>query len=272
MNRRLITRLVLAAVVVFAVADAAHALSIGVNSRRSSNGATLMPASDVAGVVPQANWNNGPQASSGTEAGIVGPTPGVLVDDLGNATGMTMQFSAPGAWSVGTGGSGGAADKRMMTGYLDMSGDGAGQIITIDLANIPYAEYDVFLYHSSATGANRTMRVTANDGVVASTLYTRNLAPADQFNGFILDQHVTLADSNASLAGGNYVQFLGLTGSTLHLETQGLGAADGGHPGGGNTRRGPIQGIQIVLVPEPATLSLLAFGGISLLLRRRRRR
>lgn len=271
MWRGLVTGLLAIAVLLVSL-SAADATSIGVNFRRESNGATLMDAGDIAGVIPQANWNNAPADNVGTEAGIVGPTAGVVVDDLGAPTGMTMTFNAPGTWSAGTTGSGGAADKKMMTGYLDMTGDGQGQTITVELADIPYAMYDVYIYHSSAGGPNRSMLATVNDGLTSATYYTRNLSPADRFDGFTLDQHLSLANSNASEIGGNYLHFRALEGSGLTITTMGIGAADGGHPGGGNTRRGPIQGIQVVLIPEPATLSLFGLGGLAALLRRRKRR
>ena len=222
--------------------------TISVNFRRNTGVIELAPTA-VAGVVPVANWNNAPAAASGS--GIA------LVDYLGAATSATMDYNSPGTWSVTHSGSGDQADRDMMNGYLDMGGDGFGQSITVTFANIPYALYDVYVYHSSSGGPNRSMSVTANG---TTTVYTRNLSPADVFDGFVLDQHATLVDSNASATGGNYVKFSGLTGSSLTIVTTGIGSADGGYPGSDNTRRGPIQGIQITAVPEPSAVLLGVLG------------
>jgi hypothetical protein len=212
-----------------------------------------MDSADVAGVVPVGNWNNAPSGSSDTNVS--------LVDDSGAASSTTMDFSAPGAWSVGTDGAGSPADKKMMTGYLDMSGNGSGQTIDVSFADIPYALYDVYVYHSSSGGPNRSMSVTLNG---STTVYTRNLSPANTFDGFLLDQHDTLDASNASADGGNYVMFSRVSGDVLSIVAQGIGASDGGYPGSGDTRRGPIQGIQIHEVPEPSALLLAAAGILGL--------
>lgn len=75
-------------------------------------------------------------------------------------------------------------------------------------------------------------------------VHTRNLAEQNVFNEFILDQHDTLELSNESEDGGNYVLWTGLSGD-LSIEGEGIGVDDGAALGG-NTRRAPIQGIQIV--------------------------
>lgn len=217
------------------IATNLNAQSIGLNFVRGSTGASSLSAGDIAGVVPAGNWNNAPQANANNHSDFA------LTDDSGAATSATAAWSSGGAsWSVTTSGPGGAADKLMMTGYLDQGGNGAGQIHTITINNIPYATYDVYLYHSSSGGANRTARYNAN----GDDLFTRNLDPANTFNGFANAQYSSIARAaNFGNPAGNYVRWQGLSG-TLSIEGQGLGDEDGG--AGGNTRRAPIQGIQIV--------------------------
>jgi len=114
-------------------------------------------------------------------------------------------------------------------------------------------------------GANRTARYQAN----GTDIWARNLDPANTFNGFTLSGYDTLAEA-ADLANpaGNGVLWTGLNGD-LGIEGQGSGDADGG--AGGNTRRAPIQGIQIVeRIPEPGSTALLLVGVSVAMLRRRR--
>lgn len=212
--------------------------TISLNFVRASGGETPLASFDTAGVVPVGNWNNAPQANANSHSNFA------LVDNSGAASGATASWQSGGAtFSVATTGSGGAADKKMMTGYLDQSGNGLNQIHTVTVSNIPYANYDVYLYHSSSGGANRTARYRAN----TVDLFTRNLGTTNTFNGFVQNQHATLAAANASGTGGNYVKWSNLSG-TLSIETQGIGASEGGYPGSDDTRRAPVQGIQIVKV------------------------
>ena len=117
------------------------------------------------------------------------------------------------------------------------------------MTNIPFASDEVYLYHSSSGGANRTARYQAN----GTDIWARNLDPANTFNGFTLSGYDTLAEA-ADLANpaGNGVLWTGLNGD---LGIEGQGGA------GGNTRRAPIQGIQIVeRIPEPGSTILLLVG------------
>ncbi len=240
----------------------AHASTISLNFVRGSNGATALAPGDVAGVVAEDHWNNAPQATANNHTGLA------LVDGDNLATTATADWVTGGAsWSTATAGAGSASNQAMMTGYLDQGGDGNGQIHTITINAIPYANYDVYLYHSSSGGANRTARYQAG-GI---DIWTRNLDPANTFDGFVQAGYATLAE--AAVAGGNtagnYVLWQGLSGAILNIEGQGFGDADGGS--GGNTRRAPIQGIQIVeTIPEPGSTLLLLIGSFAALGRRRR--
>ena len=209
--------------------------AISLNFVRGSSGETSLDPTDLAGVAAATNWNNTTTANAdfGTDV--------PLSDSFGNATGALATWqSGAASWSVVTAGTGSAGDMKMMTGYLDQSGDGNGQIHTITVTNIPYPVYTVYLYHSSSGGPDRTARYQAN-GI---DLFTRNLNPANTFNGFVKAQYETLADAALlDNPAGNYVVWENLSGD-LTIEGQGIGAADGGN--GGNTRRAPIQGIQIV--------------------------
>jgi hypothetical protein len=220
--------------------------AISLNFVRASSGATALDVTDVAGVIPVSNWNNATQANANADTDFS------LLDDTGSATGATATWlSGSASWSVATAGAGSEGDKKMMTGYLDQAGDGAGQIHMVTIDNIPYGTYDVYLYHSSSGGPNRSVRFNAN----GTNLFTRNLDPANTFDGFVNAQYDTLAE--AALAGGNpagnYVVWEGLSG-TLTIAAEGLGDLEEGS--GGNTRRAPIQGIQIVSAAPAAPFEI----------------
>ena len=229
--------------------------AISLNFVRGSTGQTALAPGEAAGFIKAGFWNNAPQATANGMTGFV------LLNGSGEDSGATADWQSGGAsWSVATAGTGSAADMKMMTGYLDQGGDGNGQVHSITVHNVPYPSYNVYLYHSSSNGANRTARYQAN----SIDLFTRNLDPADTFDGWVHDQHATLEASNSSASGGNYVVWEGLSGSTLTIEAQGISANEGGFPGSGETRRAPVQGIQIV--PAPAIELRIAASGDDLVL------
>jgi hypothetical protein len=219
---------------------------ISLNFVRASTGATALDAVDVAGFVPVSRWNNARTTNANVEAGGI-----TLQNDGGNDTTAVATWQTAGtSWSVGIAGIGSEANKKMMTGYLDQSGDGAEQVHLINISDIPYANYDVYLYHSSSGGANRTARYQVN-GI---DVYTRNLDPANTFDEFVNAQYGTLAEAvNVANSAGNYVLWENLSGD-LVIEGQGLGDSDGGS--GGEARRAPIQGIQIVSSVAPAPFEI----------------
>ena len=235
MNKMIYTMFAISCFVMTAQAQGQSVISL--NFFRLSSGAGLMESSDVAGVVPVANWNTATEDNAHSELDGID-----LVFDNGEESGAIATWQTGAAsWSVGTAGDGSEGDKIMMTGYLDQNGSGLNQIHEVMVSDIPFEKYSVLLYHSSSGGANRTARYDAN-GI---ELFTRNLDPANTFDEFILDQHETLEDSNDSPTGGNYVEWSDLSGD-LEIFAQGIGFDEGGHDLGGNVRRAPIQGIQIV--------------------------
>ncbi|MGI9244474.1 MAG: hypothetical protein ACR2RV_26980, partial [Verrucomicrobiales bacterium] len=236
MSIRSISATLTIALATLALIGNARAEVISLNFIRN-DGAGEMTAADQAGAVASINWNTATLANADFE------TVGIpLVDGSGAATTATATWQTGGAsWSVPLTGAGAAGDLLMMTGYLDQGGDGSGQIHMVTIAGIPYANYDVYLYHSSAGGANRSARYNAN----GADIFTRNLEPAGVFDEFIGAGYATLAEAaNLANPAGNFVLWEGLGGATLNIQAEGLGNADGGS--GGDTRRAPIQGIQIV--------------------------
>ena len=233
--------LVVWAVSVMVVSGIANAGSIGINM--GADRASLDPT-DIAGVAAQGNWNNG--------SGGVGSASG-LMDDAGAITsaGAAWTNHDPGGsvwgdtWQV-PGRGAGSADDKLMTAYIDpIWGDCVSEIT---LSDIPYAQYDAYVYFG-----------TDNEGGIGyvtdgATTYSYTIDVSAPFTTFIQ----TLATDNSAPVA-NYAVFSGLTGSSLTLIT---GTTDVAQVGG-------MMGIQIVEVPEPMTLSLLALGGMGLIRRRR---
>lgn len=212
-------------------------------------------STSVAGVVPVANWNN---SYDGTGASTTPPTVGSpelnLIDDSGNGTTMDIHFSGTAQWHLGPFWTGapqdvdGTYNKSLLKGYVDMVG---GNPVTINLAEIPYAQYDIYIYLSADT-ADREGFVTDT----ASTYFFRTYG-SDAISGpnavFVQATETSDLGSNAL---ATYARFSNLTGSAQNLSV--FAAGNGG-----------IAGFQVVQVPEPSVAILGGLGMLTLVRRRR---
>jgi hypothetical protein len=225
----------------------ADAQKIGVNfgadDAGSSNAASLAPG-DVAGVVPQANWNNASLASGSiTDA----------IDDSGTATTLDVAWASEESWS-GVGGTPLTGDGVLVNSWISENGGDAAPS-TITVSEIPYDLYDLYIYvgHDRAdedtsfseTGGAFTDFVTLED-------VTGVTVAADPF----VFNEITTSGSS-----GNYFLASGLSQDSLGIE---FSVANG--------QRAPVNGFQIVLVPEPSSLVLLSMAGLMFGHRLRRRK
>lgn len=242
----------LAGAVTALIMVASHAATISVNV--GFNG--TLASTDVVGVVPAANWNeisatnNNPSSSS-------------LINDSGTpVTGMSVSFM--GNQNTYNNDGSNNPTQRMFSGFLN------GGTMAVDLSNIPYDAYDVYIYYSGFI-PNQSLTWVASDitgaPIVVDTQYSvRGTGVAfDIYNtyGFVQSQYSTLAAANSDAAlpvlGGNYLKFSGLTADNLRIaETSRNGFGEIG-----------FAGIQVVQVPEPSILGLLALAP-ALAFRRRR--
>ena len=197
------------------VATAAPAGSIGVNFVGTSP--TPMGASETAGVLVQANWNNATGATSST--------PLALVDKAGAATAATVAWSANGIWMTPIPDTAGNA--RLMKGYLDSS---STSTTTVTVAGLAQRTYDVYVY---ADGDNkvysRSAAYTISGTGITTTTVTLIDAPSTNFGGTF---------TRATNSAGNYVKF-SITAAGFTLRATGTEPVDG-------SRRAPVNGIQIV--------------------------
>jgi hypothetical protein len=208
---------------------------------------------NVAGVVPVANWNNSWPAN---------PTVN-LVDDTGAATTVDLAYESFNSWSItgshpGVDGDG-TYNRELLNGYLNSGPAAWGPSIThsrVAISQIDYALYDIIVYFS-ADVAGREGSVT--DG---ATIYYFNTVGSASVSGSSAVFAGTADTAGLYTTSANYAVFSGLSGASQTITVQ---MRD-------NDEWGGIAGFQVVAIPEPASAASL--GGMVVLLaaftRRRR--
>src|SRR3984957_9040330 len=184
-----------------------------------------MATTEVAGVIPEPNWNDA--------SGVSSSSPLSLIDDTGAATSATVTWSSNDIWDTPITDQPGNA--RMMKGYLDTA---SNSTTTVTVAGLPTSAggYQVYVYADGDNGsATRTGIYTISGAGITTTSIDLTDAANTNFSG-------TFTQANNST--GNYVVFtINAAGFTLSATG---GAASDGFP------RAPINGIQIVPInPTP---------------------
>ena len=226
-----------------------QAAVVSINFGSNQTNGSLAPAT-AAGAYSAANWNN------------VSADGATLVDSTGASTSVTVNGASgfPGSWGNGkiTANTGG---EQLYKGYLDIQGTATSLVIGgLSATTI----YQIYVYSNGENNSNglaqsRTGTFTLG-GVSTGITDGRTGEVESTFNG---SYNLVPAGTTAE---GNYTIFT-VTGATSYtLTAQGTFA----EPGRGDPYlRSPINGIQIVSVPEP-TLGLL--GGLAALVMLRVRR
>jgi hypothetical protein len=160
-------------------------------------------------------------------------TPG-LIDSQGGGTGATL-FVSGGYVGVSSAVSPGTPTANLLHSAADDNGH------SIVLSNIPYPTYDVYVY-------------VAGQGSTAG-LYTANSVTLQAYNSS--DGSTAFVDASSPF--GTYIDFVGLSGPTLTITA--VGQSPSTITG---QYQSPVDGFQVVLTPEPTSLTLFACGAICL--------
>lgn len=199
---------------------------------------------DVAGVVPAANWNNLP-GQAGTDVG------GLFYNNAGTpvASGATVTWNSPNTWRSGGNNAFPAGPNKVLTaGYLD-TGNTVDNGISITVSNLDAVlrtpAYDVYVYFVSDSGDNRGGGYTINDGVNNIVKYGSTLASP---TAFVEDPGTDIDNS----IDGTHLRFRGLTGTSFTLTSLTTLTTPNGF-------RAPINAIQIIggvsLAPGPGDVN-----------------
>jgi beta-lactam-binding protein with PASTA domain len=176
---------------------------------------------EIAGVVPQPNWNS----ADGAEA----DTPLALVDETGTSTGATVTWSAASLWLTQIQDAPG--NPGMMKGYLNTSTKPNNpSTTTVTVSGLARRTYDVYVYTDGDNRADlRSASYSISGPDITTTTITVIDAPDTDFTGTF-----TAAEDSA----GNYVKFrIAATGFTISA-TPVSSVKD--------SLRAPLNGIQIV--------------------------
>ncbi len=266
---------------------------ISINVGADSTAATMMRTTDTAGVgdARVTNWNNvigtaTSTASTSVSTGIrTTPdgtninTPTSLIDNTGALTGAQVSWSyTANATQTTNAVSALSDDQRMFGRYHETQLPTAWTTTSpysFTVTNIPYAQYDVYVYVTTTSTGGSQSRVgkyeingqeffvrPVNDG----TTWTKGPWPAyyQQGTDTVAVSYGVSQAAASTQDDGNYAVFSAISGSSFTLDLSAWTTT-------GTTARGVIAGFQIVqVIPEPASMALLGLGGLTLLVRRRR--
>ena len=159
------------------------------------------------------------------------------------------------------------SDGRFMNGYLDVSSSPG---VTLSFTNLNSLTnglpYSVLVYTDGDTSLRRSQFTLAGATTGNGTFFTEdngNFPGNGTTANYVRSTATTDAAAEALTGINNYVQFDGVTGNSFTLQAFGTNFVNG-------AARAPINGIQIVTVPEPTALVGL-IGGAGMLLGFRRR-
>ena len=225
--------------------------SISINFGADEPSGARSDVTGAAGIAGTQNWNN-LDLLAGTDVALKMDQLGVAV----NST-ATVSWQSANTWSsAGRGEENNTApagnDRNLMTGYLDTNNTA---VTTVHVKGLDSAvitpEYAVAVYIQGGVNGRGGQYTVTTEGQVS----TLSLTTTTAFDGTYVP---------GGMAGANYLVFTGFTDPEFTLTAT--------PTEGGGTMRAPINGIEIVAIPEPSTLMLLGLGmlGITGLALRRR--
>ena len=239
-------------------AASAAVISVNFDGAQFGGGASILGSSDVSGVEAVDNWNNVTGSSVGGSS-----TATALTDETGGATGTSLTYFER-FWSDGTAGT--TANENMTQSYTNTTTGVASEAMSFAGIGSAFTAsgYDVIVY-LGITDRNgpREFGVNIDGGTAQWIQVERHTNGLDTFSSTTFASEAIAA---VSTTDSNYIRFTGITASSFSINF----LSDSGL---GDSERVGVRGIQLVAVPEPASVSLLLGTSCAalLLLRRRRR-
>lgn len=244
-----------------------HAASIALNFSQNTSNQNFAGGSNIGPTsIDSSNFNN---TNNFTTGAIATGTKENLVNDSGIITTVDASWSSGGVYYNREDGVG-DDENKLVVGYLDDGGSG----ISINLTNISYSSYNVYVLFSSDEGQGTATSYTATNNLIVngSNLFGQiitgdNTATTATAYGSLIDANAGGSSNWVEITGdgaGNQTQ----TGNYALLEGQAGDLTITSTRSGG---RGSIAGVIIedTSIPEPSTTLLIGLGGLTLLRRKR---
>ncbi|MHB9008400.1 MAG: LamG-like jellyroll fold domain-containing protein [Limisphaerales bacterium] len=220
--------------------------SIGISFQGGgANGSpTVMNSNDIAGIHPQAYWNNTQSAATGFFPYEITVEPFEIIDLVNSdnqVTDITFEWASSGTWGSGTGTN--SATQRMLNGYNHANPGAALEVRTLTFGNVPTGTHSVIAYLVGPPLDFRDANYTVT-GQTESTYYVR-VINVDEYNaapGFY--RGVSTDPTKRDLA--TFVRFDNVRAAadgTIKLSWDTLTTGD---------RGAPVNALQLILNSTPA--------------------
>jgi hypothetical protein len=233
------------------------------------NNQTQMLPTETAGVVPLTNWNS--------FAGATGAAQPLNLDS-GAASGASVGWTSNNLWDTNIT-EATSSNHKMMLGYLDTTDTSITNVSVTGLpASVTTGGYLVYLYYDGDNGGQTRAgryeiggvsqwgKDTAQTAFSGTFVQGQTLVDPTILSGGAIDN--VAAAVLDTVPAGNYMIFGPFLGPDFTLNVQASVSS-------GGTNRASLQGLQIVQIPEPTGIALLAaaaLGGLVVAARRRMRR
>jgi hypothetical protein len=222
--------------------------ALAVNFSGDGSGANFLSPVDVAGVVPQPNWNNVDNTGGGGAGALTGLTP-TLQNAQGTQTSVRLRYRGNDAWYRGSGTS---ANERMMRGVFKVAQNYAlspVEDLELTFTNLlPGTNYEIYIY-GAAPNSTVVCAVT-NLG----NAYFWQQGGYTSGGGFVEAAHAT---TPTGLTSGNCMHFTNTANGNGVIRFD-IGWVSGGDISDGYYYYG-VEGIQLIaplgsFSPTPATI------------------